>query len=51
MLCGYKLPHGEVWQTTTASAEQTAAYTAVQVKPPPRHYAIVSTKSNGSLQS
>jgi hypothetical protein len=40
MLCGYRLPQGEVWQTSTPTAAQAAAYAAVQVKPPPRHYAF-----------
>ena len=51
MLCGYKLPHGEVWQTTTANTEQAAAYAAVKVKPPPRHYAIVSAATRSADQS
>lgn len=51
MLVGYKLPHGTVWQTSTPSAEQSAAYAAVKVKPPPRHYAIEASPARGAAKS
>lgn len=42
MLCGYKLAHGEVWQTSRQNPDQAATFEAVKVQPPPRHVSITA---------
>lgn len=44
----HQTEHGEIWQTSRLTADQEAAYKAVQLKPPPRNLAIPAPRKASS---